>query len=342
MRHCMNCHLLIPDLFWHSGDEAYREPDSPALHTLLARAATVQGSAQDLEEWLCRAFSVDKQQDWPIAALTLLADGGSPRNDYWLRADPVYLRVDLSELILADSRAFGITQDEANQLTQALNSHFNNSDLVFRAVQPERWYLRLEESPKLQTRGLNEVAGKNIDEFLPIGADSVYWHGVCNEIQMVLHNHPVNEAREAAGYPPLNSVWLWGGGRLPTIAVKPFAQVWTNECLAKGLALASGAAISSLPQNAPAWLSQFDVPGVHLVVLDSLRFAAQYGDRERWMENMEKLEERWFAPLLSALQRGELEELTISSGSRSFAIARRDLWKLWRRRKALADYSQLS
>ncbi len=335
----MNCHLLIPDLFWRSGDEAYREPDLPALHTLLARATTAQYPGQDMEEWLCRAFAVDKQQDWPVAALTLVTDGGSPGNDYWLRADPVHLRVDSGQLILADSRAFGITRDEANQLTQALNSHFNNAGLVFQAFHPERWYLCLEKSPQLQTRALADVAGKNIDEYLPIGADSVYWNGVCNEIQMVLHNHPVNEAREAAGNPPVNSVWLWGGGRRPNIAVKPFAHVWTDECLAKSVALASGAGISSLPQNAQAWLAQHLAPGVHLVVLDSLRGAAQYRDMDRWMENIKELEVRWFTLLLIALQRGELEEIIISSGSWSFAVARKDLWKLWRRGKALADYA---
>ena len=335
----MHCHLLTPDLFWRSGDEAYREPNLPALHTLLARAATAQGPAQDLEEWLCRAFTVDKQQDWPVAALTLLADGGSPGNDYWLRADPVYLRLDSGQLILADSRAFGITRDEANQLTQALNLHFNNTGLLFQAMHPERWYLCLAKPPQLQTRALAEVAGKNIDEFLPAGTDSIYWHGVCNEIQMVLHHHAVNESREAVGNPPVNSVWLWGGGRLPKITRKPFAHVWTNECLAKGLALASGAGISSLQQNAQAWLAQPHAPGVHLMVLDSLRGAAQYRDSERWLENIEELEARWFAPLLTALQHGELEELIISSGSWSFAISRRDLWKLWRRGKALADYA---
>ena len=335
----MNCHLLIPGLFWRSGDEAYRELDLPSLRTLLARATAAQGPAQDMEEWLCRAFAVDKQQDWPVAALTLLADGGSPGDDYWLRADPVHLRVDSSQLILADSSAFGITRDEANRLTQALNLHFNNSGLLFQAMHPERWYLCLAKPPQLQTRALAEVAGKNIDEFLPVGTDSIYWHGVFNEIQMVLHRHAVNEVREAMGNPPVNSVWLWGGGRRPNIAGKPFTHVWTNECLVKSLALASGASLSDLPQNAQAWLAQPRAPGVHLVVLESLRGAAQYRDRERWLENIEELEARWFAPLLTALQRGQLEELIISSGPWSFAIARRDLWKLWRRSQPLAKYT---
>ena len=335
----MNCHLLIPGLCWRSGDEAYREPDLPALRTLLARASASHGAAQDLEEWLCRAFAVDKQQDWPLAALALVADGGSPGNDYWLRADPVHLRVDRSQLVLADSRAFGITQDEANQLTRALNSHFSDAGLVFQARHPERWYLRLEKPPQLQTRALAEVADKYIDEVRPTGADGIYWHGVCNEIQMVLHEQAVNEAREASGNLPVNSVWLWGGGRLPKIMDKPFAHVWANECLAKGLALASGAGLSTLPQNAQAWLAQPHASGVHLVILDSLRSAAQYRDRDRWLKNIKELEDCWFAPLLSALQRAELEELIISSGPWSFAAARTDLWKLWRRGKALANYT---
>lgn len=335
----MKCHLLIPDLFWRSGDDTCQEPALPALHILLARATAAQGPALDLEEWLCHAFAVDKQQDWPLAALALVADGGSPGNDYWLRADPVHLRVDRSQLVLADSRAFGITQDEANRLTRALNSHFSDAGLVFQARHPERWYLRLEKPPQLQTRALAEVADKYIDEFLPAGADSIYWHGVCNEIQMVLHEQAVNEAREASGNLPVNSVWLWGGGRLPKIAAKPFAHVWTNEHLAKSLALASGASLSSLPQNAQAWLAQSHAPGVHLVVLDSLRSAAQYRDMDRWRENIKELEACWFAPLLTALQRRELEELFLSSGSWSFAVSRGNLWKLWRRGKALADYA---
>ncbi len=335
----MNCHLLIPELFWRSSDEAYREQNFPALRTLLARATAAQSSAQDMEEWLCRAFAVDKQQDWPVAALTLAADGGSPGNEYWLRADPVHLRVDSNQLLLADSRAFGITRDEANQLTQALNSHFSNAGLVFQAMHPERWYLCLQKTPQLLTRALADVAGNNIDEFLPVGADSIYWHGVCNEIQMVLHNHAVNEAREALGNPPVNSVWLWGGGRRPKIAGKLFVHVWTDDCLAKGLALTSGTGLSSLPQNAQAWLAQSPVPGVHLVVLDSLLGAAQYRDMDRWLENIEKLETRWFAPLLIALRNGELEEIIISSNSWSFAISRGDLWKLWRRSQPMAKYA---
>ena len=335
----MNSHLLVPDLFWQSGEEAYREPDLPGLRTLLACASATRSSARDMEEWLCRAFNVDKQRDWPVAALTLAADGVSPGDAYWLRADPVHLHLDSGQLILADGRTFVITREEADSLIMSLNAHFSDAGLTFLAPHPERWYLRLDKPPQIQTRTLAEAAGRNIDEFLPSGAESIYWHRVCNEIQMVLHHHAVNEAREAGGNPPVNSVWLWGGGRLPTVAGKPYAHVWTDEHLAKGLAKASGTAASSLTQDARTWLAQNPVAGVHLLVLDSLRAAAQYRDRDRWSENVKQLEARWFTPLMAALRRGELEELAISSGFWSFALARKDLWKLWRRGKELANYA---
>jgi len=334
----MNCHLLIPDLLWQSGDQVCRIANFPALRTLLGRGSAARDCARHMEEWLCRAFCVDKQQDWPVAVFSLVADGGDPGTGYWLRADPVHLHLDSGQLLLADSRTFVITREEADCLAQSLNLHFSGAGLLFRVMHPERWYLRVERTPQLHTRILAEVAGKSIDEFLPAGKDGIYWHGVYNEIQMALHDHVVNEAREAAGNPPVNSVWLWGGGRLPDVADRPYAHVWSDERLAKGLALASGAGSSSLPQNAPAWLAQMPAPGVHLLVLDSLRTAAHYRDRVRWLENIEQLESRWFAPLLSALRRGEIQQIAISSGNWTFAVARADLWKLWRRSKALVDY----
>jgi hypothetical protein len=34
-------------------------------------------------------------------------------------------------------------------------------------------------------------------------------------VQVILHQHPVNAERRARGLPPVNSLWLWGGGPLP-------------------------------------------------------------------------------------------------------------------------------
>ncbi|MEK7769407.1 MAG: phosphoglycerate mutase, partial [Pseudomonadota bacterium] len=86
----MNLHLLVPSLFW-PGDslpEIYRNLPLPALETLLAKSLRTENESQGVETWLCRAFGVAKQQDWPVAPLTLQADSAGQmkaENHYWLR-----------------------------------------------------------------------------------------------------------------------------------------------------------------------------------------------------------------------------------------------------------------
>ena len=229
----MHCQLLLPNLFWPDRDfrEIYRELDTPALEQLLAKGrrraesgpvAAKPVAVTSAEAWLCGQFSVDRQQDWPIAPYSLLADGGEPGRHHWLRADPVHLKLEGSRLVLADGGTFSISQQEAESLTDSLNPHFSADGLTFYPLRPDRWYLRSETAPALETTQLTAAAGKSIDTLLPRGGDARTWRTRLNDVQMLLHGHAVNEARERAGQPPINSVWLWGGGTLSDAVSAPF------------------------------------------------------------------------------------------------------------------------
>lgn len=356
----MKLHLLVPSLFWPetSLPEIYRDLPLPALETLLARSLYAEDQSQGVEAWLCSAFGVAQQQDWPVASVTLQADSAgqvNARNDYWLRADPVHLRIERDQFVLADSRIFQISAAEANQLTDLLNQHFAGDDLnlsvsetgrqqlVFLPLQSDRWYLRVAGIPALQTHALSEVAGKNIRARLPYGMDHLFWQGIFNEIQMLLHEHPLNQAREARGQPAINSIWFWGGGIKPQSGGCPYSQVWSNDALPRSLALAHGVDHAELPPAATAWQQQFSAPGDHLAVLDALHANAQYGDAYSWRENLKKLEQDWFAPLLAALKQGKLDQLTLTAmggdRNRNFTVSRGDLWKFWRAAKPLSTYA---
>ena len=52
-------------------------------------------------------------------------------------------------------------------------------------------------------------------EQMPTGEDAPAWRARLNEAQMLLHAHPVNAEREAAGLPAVASIWWWGGGAAP-------------------------------------------------------------------------------------------------------------------------------
>lgn len=297
-----------------------------------------------MDAWLCNTFGITKQQDWPIAPIMLQTD--SPvkiRNskDFWIRADPVHLRIEQNHIMLADSQAFKITMAEAKQFTEVLNQNYSKDELVFLPLRPDRWYVRTTDAPVMQTYSLNQVACKNINNFLPAGKESIAWHKAFNEIQMLLHEHPLNQAREARGELVINSVWFWGGGSIPQSAESPYTQVWSNDDLPRSLALASDAQYGKLPSDAAIW-QQRATHGNHLIVLDTLYGKSIYKDAYGWRENLKKLEQNWFAPLCLALQKKNINQLTITAinenDSLNFAIKRANLWKFWLTTKPLSSY----
>lgn len=342
----MQCTLLIPHLFWPRAahDDVARDLSLPALTTLLARADLERHDPIAPEAWLCQAFELERQHDWPLAPLTLTLDGGEPEGVYSLRADPVHIKVGRDGLHLVDAALFDLAAEDAASLVNALNAHFADSDLRFEAPNPKRWYVKLARAPALATRTISEVAGRDVQHFLPTGADALHWHGVFNEAQMVLHDHPVNVAREARGEPEVNSVWFWGGGTPSRVPGRPFGSVWSDDAGAIALAAAADAHDGALPADAQSWLRTLAAADAesHLLVLDTLRAPAVYDDAHAWRTRIAELEERWFAPLLAALRNGRLTRLTLVAlgrdASARFSVARTDLVKIWRRAKPLAAY----
>jgi hypothetical protein len=343
----MRCTLLIPQLFWprDTADVAAGGLELPALSTLLARAAVERFDAVSTEGWLCRAFEVDRQRDWPIAPLTLGLDGGEPDGAYWLRADPVHIKVSREGLHLVDSTLFDVSADEASAFVAALNAHFEG-ELVFSAPHPKRWYVRCADAPGIATHPIGEVAGKDVQQHLPHGEQALEWHRRFNEAQMLLHAHALNESREDRGEPPVNSVWFWGGGTAPQVPGRHFATVAANNAAATALAVAADVAVRPLHADGESWLACSSTTASklpHLAILDQLGSAVTYEDVAAWRDRMEALEAEWFAPLLSALKSGRVDELDIvalgSQRSSRFTVSRGALFKLWRRAKPLAAYA---
>ena len=177
---------------------------------------------------------------------------------------------------------------------------------------------------------------------LPSGTDNMRWQGYFNEIQMLLYEHPLNQAREARGELAINGIWFWGGGTMPQLVGCPYTQVWSTAVLPRSLALAHAIDHAALPSTATAWC-QSAAAGNHLAVLDALQEKTQYDNAYGWRESLKKLEQDWFAPLLAALKQGKLDQLTLTviseHGDKNFTITRDDLWKFWRTAKPLGTYT---
>ena len=211
----MHCSLFIPDFF--SSESVAPANRLAAAETLIAKGRRKHAAPITPEAWLFGRFGAQKQRDWPVAPYTLLADGGSPGSVYWMRADPVNLSVGQDGLAF-DGAALDVSRYEAEALVAALNRHFGEA-LAFDAPHPERWYVKFPAAPELLTTSPAAARRTAIRDKLPSGGDAMRFRALMNEVQMLLHEHPVNAAREARGVPPVNSLWFWGGGALARPAV---------------------------------------------------------------------------------------------------------------------------
>lgn len=345
----MNLNLLIPSLFWPdtSQPKIYDDLSVPSLEALLSKSTSKMNPPQKVETWLCQEFNVAKQKnDWPIAPLTLLIDApalAKTSKDFWMRADPVHLRIEQNHIMLADSQAFQISIEEAEQIVQDLNHNLGNHDFSFFSLHPERWYIRMPKAPDIFTHTLGHVTCKNINNFLPTGSDSIVWRKIFNEIQMLLHEHPINQARESRGELTINSVWFWGGGYMPQLTQSSYTHVWSDNDLPRVFALVSNTNHSKLPADTQKWL-QTETSGNHLVILDALHGKARYRNAYSWRETLGNMEKSWFLPLYTSLKKGKIKQLTITAlnedSSQSFVITPSDLWKFWLRSKPLPAHKE--
>ena len=317
MSSALHCHLLVP----------FRLPAaaaaSPSLGTLLRFARAEAQQPGDAATWLCALFGVTRQQDMPVAPFAALGDGMAAESGYWLCADPVSLMLQRDSFGLMEAPE--LQADQAAQLAASLNAHFAQDGMQFHVAAPRRWYLRLTESPELHTHPLTSVLHRDIQPFLPMGADGLHWHRRLNELQMLLHAHPVNAALEEQGALPVNSVWLWGGGELRRGSGTAL-HVWANNPLARGLALAHNTRFAPLPDTAQAWMGLAEGAEEHLAVLPE--------ESPQW-------EHDWFAPMLDAVKSGRIGRLTLHLAGvscRSYSLNARDFLKFWRRPRALEPY----
>lgn len=253
---------------------------------------------------------------WPVAAAARQRDVGDAANALWLRADPAFVRPDINGArLLSYGEALRLSADDAHALLRPLKPLFGDAGFPIDAPSPSRWYVRLPQGAKLPEFTPPEQAlGADLFDELPQGPEGRRWRALLSEAQVVLHNHPLNAQRVAAGLAPVNSLWFWGAGALPDRVQARFARIASDDESLTALAALAGAHVSARPS---AWRG--GERGDALVDLRDVR-------------DLAVLERDWFAPLLASLADRGLARLRLDfdDGAR-YDLARSQRWRFWRR-----------
>ena len=350
-------HLVISDLFLPKdfAAEACAGLSVPALEKMLGRGHSENLEPASLEDLLCESFGVPYDGDAPIAPISAAFDGLDA--GCWLRADPVHLHLRRDQMLLLPVMEIGA--DEAGEICSSLNRHFAGQGMEFFAPHAQRWYVRLDALPRIRTTPLSQVVGSDVRNVLPSGEDAAHWHRVFNEVQMLMHAHPLNEVRDARGALAINSVWFWGGGcdsaygslhssgepvGLPlagALLQKNYDRVSSDDVSAGMFATSSGAIFSVWPEK---WRDA-DNNGRQLLVWTGLRAALLDGNLGAWRAALQDFEYGHLRPIWQALRSGSVASLRIDilgrDGMQRVLLTPRDAWAFWKRSTRLAECSMV-
>jgi hypothetical protein len=218
-------HLLIPFAapLSDAGRDALKTLALPHLAALLAGAgdpARDDGDELSLtppqERARARALGLaGGDGELPWAAWQAARDGlAADRPDHvaWGLLTPAHWHVGTDQVTLADPEDLQLDAAASRAFLDAVHDLFASEGFGLVWGAPLRWYLGHESLAGMPTASLDRVVGRNVDPWLPPSRAARLWRRLQNEVQMRLHGHPLNEAREARGLLPVNSLWLSGCG----------------------------------------------------------------------------------------------------------------------------------
>jgi len=297
--------------------ELSRNLKAPALATLLSRNSLLKKHADAADSRLLPHEAWLARERGGLAAAVMRGFGLAPVEGYWFIVHPVHIQLARNHLVLADPRRLRLDEADARVLFELAKPFFD--ELVWGDA--ETWFMRADGWQGLDAASPDAAMGSNLADWMPAGPTALAFKKLQNEIQMLWHEHPVNEARQQRGQPPVNSFWMWGGSAAP--------------------ARDTGAAIAVADSSAPRWLAALATPGAKAapgeagtIVLPQLIPMGAGNDWGAWLGAMQQLEQEWFAPLLAALRDGRIAEvrLVLSSreGTTEIACTKSALHKFWR------------
>jgi len=300
----MSAQLWLPAL-------ARFEPAHP-LHRLLARADRLDDGPRGYLAGLAAWF--DAPHPLPAGALTRELAAGDAGDAQWLCADPAWVEPDMSGARLLACGQMQLSRAEAGALAEPLAPLLEEQGMQLALTTPDRWHLRLPPGTAVPDFPAPEQAlGENLLQHLPPGPEGRRWRILQNDLQVALHQHPLNAQRRAAGRPPVNSLWLWGAGVLPAQVHTGLPGVLSDDPLLRALAARAGIEHRARPSNAseeqPARL-----PSGWLLDLQDLP--------------AEAIARTWW-PLIEALARQHPLRLAFASGER-WALRLWHRWRFWR------------
>ncbi|MDH3532796.1 MAG: hypothetical protein OEO82_07685 [Gammaproteobacteria bacterium] len=291
------------------------------LATWLSRATLGRAAGQQVRlETILAALNLQYPAEG-VAALRMWGQTGE-RPDVWIAAaDPVYLEPRLDHLCLHALDSGFVPPADLAALLGYLQAKLAE-DAHYGFARIDSWLYVRSTVPMASARLPSCLVDQQLpNEFMPTGAQAGPYRALRSEVEMALHDSELNAQRQARGLPPINSLWLWGGGHAPAQRTAALPPLFAGDALLRGYWLCNTGVVAPWPGSIAACLAA-----------SAAGFVAE---PDFAADDIDALEDCLHA-LRAALRTGRLSRLQlIFHDGLEAQVERRDAWRLWRRRAAL-------
>ena len=324
--------IVLRDLYPARLDRATRAglPRLPALARWLAQGDAEQRSG-DWRQWLWRELGGRERRPLPAAAIAAAAVPGLGADRPVWFATPVHFVAGLDTVRLHPSGLLELLADEQQALAADFGRVFAGSGHTLHPAGRRELLLaggEMATASSVRSHDPAQWLGADPGAGLPAGEGAAALRRLGAELEMWLHEHPVNVARAARGLLTVNALWLWGGGA-PAPAVVAGDPVgnefvaWADDLFVDGLARLQGGEVRAPPARWPASMPGGITPQ-ELLVVRALGAAPD-------ARSLLALDSDWMAPALAQWQGGAFERATLLAGHSAYTLGRGRLRRLWRR-----------
>ncbi|MGA8515776.1 MAG: phosphoglycerate mutase [Burkholderiaceae bacterium] len=194
-------HKLMQRMALHSQDVGDEYTLSPPHERVLA---------QSLGLW-----TTDGATPWTAHTLSLApSDTGYQSGQAWAQITPCFWHVGTDQVQMLHPDGLQLTESDSREVLAIMQPYFAEDGIALHYSAPTRWVAHSPLFAGLATASLDRVVGRNVNAWMPEGAQAAPLRRLQNEMQMLLYTHAFNDRRFAAGQLPVNSFWVSGAGAL--------------------------------------------------------------------------------------------------------------------------------
>ena len=133
----------------------------------------------------------------------------------WGRLTPAHWQLGTEQITMLAPQLLALDSAASVAFLEAVRPLFETEGFELHATEAGHWLASHPVLADLPCASLDRVIGRNVDLWLPADPRARLVRRLQNEVQMLLHTHPLNEERERLGALPVNSFWLDGCGVAP-------------------------------------------------------------------------------------------------------------------------------